>query len=174
LFSIHIIDDEKVVKVIGKKKMIARISTHFICTETDLWLKIIEPKALQFVAWPILSFIPDETGALDGEWIVGKKYNLRLFFLKFIPLGRHIIQLVNIDKTANTISSQEKGKLARVWNHDITFHEVYPGKVHYIDKIEISAGLLSPAHGIDLSRSFAAGDHPHDVAFAENAAAQGI
>ena len=124
--------------------MIARISTYFICTETDLWQKIIEPKALQFVASPILSFIPDEAGALDGEWIVGKKYNLRLFFLKFIPLGRHVIQLVKMDKTANTISSQEKGKLARVWNHDITFHEVYPGKVHYTDKIEISAGLLSP------------------------------
>ncbi len=29
-------------------------------------------------------------------------------------------------------------------------------------------------HGIDLSRSFAVGDHPHDVAFAENAGAQGI
>lgn len=29
-------------------------------------------------------------------------------------------------------------------------------------------------HGIDLSRSFAVGDHPHDVAFAENAGAKGI
>ncbi len=29
-------------------------------------------------------------------------------------------------------------------------------------------------HGIDLSRSFAVGDHPHDVAFAENAGARGI
>ncbi len=124
--------------------MIARISTHFACTETDLWMKIIEPKSLQFVASPILGFIPDEDGALDGEWIVGKKYHLRLYFLKFIPLGSHTIELVKIDKAANTISSKEKGKLARVWNHDITFHEVSPGKVHYTDKIEIRAGLLSP------------------------------
>lgn len=29
-------------------------------------------------------------------------------------------------------------------------------------------------HGIDLKRSFAIGDHPHDVAFAENAGAGGI
>lgn len=29
-------------------------------------------------------------------------------------------------------------------------------------------------HGIDLARSFAVGDHPHDVAFAENAGASGI
>ncbi|MFP4193639.1 MAG: hypothetical protein ACLFRO_01725 [Desulfobacterales bacterium] len=107
-------------------------------------MKIIEPKSLQFVASPILSFIPDESGALDGEWIVGKKYHLRLYFLKFIPLGGHTIELAEIDKAANTISSKENGMLARVWNHDITFHEVYPGKVHYTDKIEISAGLLSP------------------------------
>lgn len=29
-------------------------------------------------------------------------------------------------------------------------------------------------HGIDLARSFAIGDHPHDVAFAENAGARGL
>lgn len=29
-------------------------------------------------------------------------------------------------------------------------------------------------HGIDISRSFAIGDHPHDVQFAENAGARGI
>ncbi len=29
-------------------------------------------------------------------------------------------------------------------------------------------------HGVDLSRSFAVGDHPHDVHFARNAGATGI
>jgi len=82
---------------------------------------------------------------MDGEWIVGKKYDLRLYFLNFIPLGRHTIQLVKIDKADNTISSRESGMLARVWNHDITFRETGSGKVHYTDQIEIRAGLLSPA-----------------------------
>ncbi|MGM0403453.1 MAG: hypothetical protein ACQEQN_07035, partial [Thermodesulfobacteriota bacterium] len=125
--------------------MIARISTHFACTEAALWRKIIAPESLQFVASPILCFVPEEAGAMDGEWIVGKKYHLRLYFLNFIPLGRHTIQLVKIDKADNTISSKESGMLARVWNHDITFRETDSGKVQYTDKIEIRAGLLSPA-----------------------------
>jgi hypothetical protein len=37
-----------------------------------LWEKIIEPKSLQFVASPVLSFKPLVMGELDGEWIIGK------------------------------------------------------------------------------------------------------
>lgn len=49
--------------------MIARISTHFACTEAALCRKIIAPESLQFVASPILCFVPEEAGAMDGEWI---------------------------------------------------------------------------------------------------------
>ena len=126
------------------KRMIARISTRFTCTEAELWRKIVAPKSLQYVAAPILAFIPDEAGALDGEWKVGRKYHLRLYFLKFIPLGRHTIQLVKIDKDTNRICSQESGMLSPVWNHNITFHQAASGEVHYTDEIEIRAGLLSP------------------------------
>lgn len=40
-------------------------------------------------------------------------------------------------------------------------------KPYFLRKAEIE-------HGIDLSLSFAVGDHPHDVAFAENAGAKGV
>lgn len=124
--------------------MLARISTRLACTEAELWQKIIEPGSLQFVASPILSFVPVEGGALDGEWKVGLAYPLKLYFLKVIPLGRHTIQLVKIDKRTNTIVSQESGLLARVWNHTIRFHEVRPGQVTYTDEIEIQAGGFTP------------------------------
>lgn len=52
---------------------------------------------------------------------------------------------MKIDKETNTISSHESGLLARVWNHDISFHEVAPGVVSYTDEIEIQAGWLTPA-----------------------------
>jgi hypothetical protein len=32
-----------------------------------------------------------------------------------------------------------------VWNHNISFREVGPGKVSYADEIEIQAGWLTPA-----------------------------
>lgn len=125
--------------------MLARISTLLACTEAELWQRIIEPRSLQYVAAPILRFVPVDPGELAGEWQVGPSYALRLYFLKFIPLGRHTIQLLEIDKVANTISSRESGLLAPVWNHHISFHAIAPGKVRYTDEIEIKAGWLTPA-----------------------------
>ncbi len=125
--------------------MIARIATQLPCSEQDLWQKIIEPKSLQFVASPLVSFEPVQQGALSGEWQVGTPYTLTLHFLKVIPLGRHTIKLVRIDKETNTIVSQESGRLARVWNHTIYFREVGQDVVRYTDEIEIRAGLLTPA-----------------------------
>jgi len=124
--------------------MFARISTRLACTEAELWQKIIEPRSLQFVASPILSFVPAEAGALDGEWQVGRPYSLKLYFMKLIPLGRHTIQLVKIDKERNIISSRESGMLAPVWNHNISFRALAPGVVSYTDEIEIRAGWLTP------------------------------
>ena len=125
--------------------MIARISTYFNCTEEELWEKIIEPKSLQFVASPILSFNPIVKGELDGEWVIGKTYELKLYFLNILPLGRHRIKIITIDRKSNIIVSNESGTLAPVWNHTIRFGQSGQGKLRYIDEIEIKAGWLTIA-----------------------------
>lgn len=124
--------------------MIAHISTQLACTENELWQKISKPKSLQFVASPILAFAPVEPGVLDSEWEVGRDYPLRLYFLQFIPIGRHTIRLVKVDRDQNIIISHENGLLAPVWNHSISFQETKPGLVSYTDEIEIRAGWLTP------------------------------
>jgi hypothetical protein len=125
-------------------KMIARISALMACLEDELWQKILDPGSLQFVASPILSFRPVQKGSIAGDWQVGVPYQFNLYFLKFIPMGRHTIQLVRIVKETRTIVSQESGILARVWNHAICFREAAPGVVRYTDEIEIQAGWLTP------------------------------
>ena len=125
--------------------MIARISTYFDCTEEKLWEKIIEPKSLQFVASPILSFRPLVKEELDDEWVIGKTYELKLYFLNILPLGRHRIKIVTIDKESNTIISNESGMLAPIWNHTIWFRQVEQSKLSYTDEIEIKAGWLTVA-----------------------------
>jgi hypothetical protein len=125
--------------------MIARISTVLDFAEEDFWKKVIEPRSLQFVASPILSFRPTLTDEFDGEWVEGKTYDLRLYFLKIVPLGYHKIKLVKIDKQSNTIVSNESGTLAPVWNHTIWFRKVEQNKLLYMDEVEIKAGLLTPA-----------------------------
>lgn len=125
-------------------KMITRISTSFTCSEDELWKKIIEPTSLQFVASPILSFVPIHEDGLSRQWQVGNPYPLNLYLFKFIPLGTHTITLVKIDKETNTIISYERGQLAKVWNHTISFQENIPGIVSYTDEIEIHSGWLTP------------------------------
>jgi hypothetical protein len=124
--------------------MFARISTQLACTESELWEKISKPESLQFVASPLLSFAPLEPGVLDSEWEVGREYLLKLYLLKFIPLGRHSIKIVKVDRDQSTILSRESGLLAPVWNHNISFQEIKPGLVIYADEIEVQAGLLTP------------------------------
>jgi hypothetical protein len=124
--------------------MHAQISTQLDCTEHALWQLISKPQSLQFVASPILGFTPLEPGALDGEWQVGREYRLKLYLLRVIPLGQHSIELVQIDREHNSISSRERGQLTRVWNHNIFFEETSPGRLSYTDQIEIRAGWLTP------------------------------
>ena len=125
--------------------MIARISTRLVCSEAELWQELVDPRSLQFVASPILRFVPAEQGGLPPEWRVGPAYLLKLYLLGVVPLGRHTIRLVEIDKDKNTITSHESGLVARVWNHTISFQEMAPGLVSYTDQIEIQAGWLTPA-----------------------------
>ena len=124
--------------------MLARISTNLACTPGELWDHISRPQSLQFVASPLLKFDAVEPGALDGDWEVGRDYQLQLYLLGLIPLGRHTIRLTGIDRDHNTIVSRESGLLARVWNHTIFFQEITPGLVNYTDEIEIRAGWLTP------------------------------
>lgn len=123
--------------------MLARISTTFDCTTEQLWAEISRPASLRFVAAPLLHFEPLVPGDLDGEWVTGKTYPLRLSLFGFLPMGEHRIMLVRIDREANRIESRESGTLSPVWNHTIRFHPLGDGKLHYSDEIEIQAGLLT-------------------------------
>ncbi len=123
--------------------MLARISTTFDCTAEQLWAEISRPASLRFVAAPLLHFEPLAAGDLDGEWVVGKTYPLRLSLFGFLPAGAHRITLINIDRAANLIESRESGALSPIWNHTIRFHPLGNGKLHYSDEIEIQAGLLT-------------------------------
>lgn len=122
------------------------------CTCASIASASSNPESLQFVASPLLTFAPVEPGDPDSEWEAGRDYPLKLYLLGFIPLGRHTIRLVKVDRDQKRILSRESGLLARVWNHEISFREIKPGLVSYSDEIEIRAGYLTPviwlfAHG---------------------------
>ncbi|MFN7827590.1 MAG: hypothetical protein ACK5RR_06470 [Acidobacteriota bacterium] len=126
--------------------MIVRRSTKLSVTKETFWRLIIEPRSLQFIAAPLLSFVPltpQTIEALSRQWEVGVQYNLNLCLLNLIPLGPHKIELIKIDRATGTIVSRESGRLAQTWNHTIHFYEVSPGTISYTDEIDIRAGWLT-------------------------------
>lgn len=125
--------------------MIARITSTFEYTENDFWKKIIEPKSLQYVASPILSFHPIAGEDLGAEWVTNKTYKLMLRLFRIIPLGFHHIKVITIDRVSNTVVTNESGLLAPVWNHTVIFSQIGQRKLRYTDEIEIGAGMLTPA-----------------------------
>lgn len=104
----------------------------------------MDPKSLQFVASPVLRFIPVGGNGFNQEWEVNRDYKLKLYLFGIFPLGNHTIRLIKIDRSENKIESTEIGLLARVWNHTILFRKTEESKVYYTDIIEIKAGLLTP------------------------------
>lgn len=108
-----------------------------------LWKEITKPSSLQYVAAPILYFFPEGGTNLTGNWELNKEYNLKLYFLKFIPFGSHRIIVKKIDILTNEITSNESGLLAKVWNHTIKFNLINSDQIEYTDIIEIKAGLLT-------------------------------
>jgi len=125
--------------------MIARITSTFEYTDKDFWKKIIEPKSLQYVASPILSFLPIAGEDLGAEWVTDKTYKLKLRLFRIIPLGFHQIKVIRIDRVSNTIVTNESGSLAPIWNHTVIFSQIGQRELRYTDEIEIGAGMLTPA-----------------------------
>lgn len=123
--------------------MIAKITTIMNTTPEKLWKEITKPSSLQYVAAPILYFYPLPGTDLNSKWEINKEYNLKLYFLKFIPFGFHKITVKNIDIPNNEIVSNESGLLAKIWNHTIKFNSINSDQINYTDIIEIRAGLLT-------------------------------
>jgi hypothetical protein len=124
--------------------VIARITCELACTPQELWERIAQPTALQYVAAPLITFKPLDPAVLEGPWTVGQVYPLTIALFGIVPLGRHDITVEVIDREQNLIVSKESGLLAKSWNHTISFQPIDSHTLTYTDEVEIIAGLLTP------------------------------
>ena len=123
--------------------MKAKISTNIKTNENRMWEELQKVSSLIHVASPILKFKPQKGNSIPEKWSLGTEYKFRLSFFGIVPLGDHVIKLVEINKEKNLIVSNEHGKLTKVWNHIITFYATDDQTILYTDEIEIKAGILT-------------------------------
>lgn len=123
--------------------MKAKISTSIQTNEDEMWKELQKVSSLMHVASPILKFKPKGSYTIPENWELGREYKLKLYFFGILPLGDHCIKLAEINPIKKTIISNERGNLARVWNHTIKISPNDEKSIEYMDEIEIKAGLFT-------------------------------
>ena len=123
--------------------MKVKISTIIGTQEKQIWNKLQNISSLMHVSSPLLKFKPLTGRHLPEKWNIGEEYQLNLSFLGIIPLGKHFIELIEINSEKNEIISNEHGFLTKTWNHRIKIEPINDNSIKYTDEIEIKAGVLT-------------------------------
>ena len=120
------------------KAKIIDISSVFPATIDEIWDKLQSLKTLQFIAAPYVTFEPYDKNILKWQEGVTTDYHLKLFGL--FSFGKHSIEIIQFDKNAGLIYTNEKNNVVPLWNHKILLQKIELESTLYTDEVEISAG----------------------------------
>ena len=123
--------------------MLVTISTIMNTNENRLWQKLKKVTSHQYIIFPLLKFKPQRNYTFPETWELGVTYKLKMSLFGFIPLGNHLIEVIEINENEKRIVSNEHGSLTKIWNHTVTIRTIDEQKVEYTDKIVIKAGILT-------------------------------
>lgn len=121
---------------------IVEISTRLEASADVVWAAVKTPSAFRRVTRGLLT-MPVIRNRTD-EWQLGETVVGWVFLFGFIPFSRHHLHVASISEDSRTLTSQERGGVVRKWNHDIVVTSINEGQCKYLDRIDISAGLLTP------------------------------
>lgn len=119
------------------------VSTLLHCTFEQAVSAVMTPRLLEYVAAPLLRFTPVDTSGFPPVWSEGA-YRVRMQLFGVVPLGEQTI-VISFPEVPRGLAIRDNGHsaLIPVWDHLITL-EPTEGGVHYRDRLEVKAGLLTP------------------------------
>ena len=127
----------------GKKVVGSRItlSSDFPSNIENIWTKIQDVNTLIEITKPKARFI--SCGNSPILWKEGNSFVFKLFLHGFIPVGKHTINVVKMDKVSREIDTEEYNKTVIIWNHYIKMEEVNSNVTRYTDVVDLYAGNLT-------------------------------
>jgi ligand-binding SRPBCC domain-containing protein len=119
------------------------VETTLDAAPDAVWRAVNTPAAFRFVTQGLVSL--DGVDEVD-TWGPGASVAGKLRILG-VPFSQHRITVESIDDDRRALQSDEAGGPIRSWRHLITVDEVPgdPDRCRYTDRIEIDAGVLTPA-----------------------------
>jgi hypothetical protein len=122
--------------------MIARITTSLSTNAERVFAAVQKTGTFLYITRGMLGF----SGA--NKWPAtfdeGDELQTRMWFFHVIPGWRHYLRLVSVDPAEMELHSNEHGGPIRKWNHRIKIEPATESSCHYLDEIDIEAGILTP------------------------------
>lgn len=109
---------------------------------------LFKPETMRFLLRPVVRLVPRTPERLPARWDVGR-YQASMWLLGFIPLGRQDIVITEI--VADPVSGRWEfhddgsGSLTQRWDHRGILEALPEGRARYTDRVEVEAGLMTPA-----------------------------
>ena len=125
-------------RVVGCKIVVTSV---FETDIENIWCKIQDIETLREICKPKASFISYDD--VPSVWKEGETFCFKLFLHRFIPIGKHTISIIKIDKKSREIVSNEYNKRVTIWNHYIQMEKIAENVTRYTDSIELHAGYLT-------------------------------
>lgn len=130
--------DYKGIKVKGIR---ISVKTELPAHMDKIWHKIQDVETLRYITKPKLYFFPLED--LPPQWNNGDTYVFKTWMHGFIPIGKHTIQVMYINKEKREIYTNENNVTVKIWNHFIKMRKITEEKTYYEDTVDIYAGFLT-------------------------------
>lgn len=123
--------------------MIVDISTILECSLDEAVTHVKTPRLLEFVAAPLVRFVPVSPPVFPEAWSAGE-YSVALRLFGVVPFGKQAIVIsMPPTETGFTVRDAGHSALINTWNHIITITPHGSG-CHYRDRVEVRAGVLTP------------------------------
>jgi hypothetical protein len=123
--------------------MIVDINTILECSIDEAVTQVKTPRLLEFVAAPVVRFVPVSPPVFPREWSAGE-YSVALRLFGAVPIGRQVIVIsMPPTETGFTVRDAGHSALINTWDHLINIRPHERG-CHYRDRVEVRAGVLTP------------------------------
>jgi len=121
--------------------MIVVIKTIFNKPPEEVWHYLKKRDTFLYITRGILGFTGSE--GWPDEFYGGIKIKTRLLLFHFLPLWKHNLRVVRMDKNSFELYSNESGGPIKIWNHLISIKAIEENKSLYTDQVEIVAKIFT-------------------------------
>jgi hypothetical protein len=123
--------------------MIVDIGTILDCSIDEAVTHVKTPRLLEFVAAPLVRFVPVSPRVFPAVWSTGE-YLVSLRLLGVVPFVKQAIVIsMPATETGFTVRDAGHSALINTWDHLIPITPHGSG-CHYRDRVDIRAGVLTP------------------------------